>query len=314
MELLLESGKPIRLSDKPILDRFWKLEYDRDNPPLYLADPMHAELENRTNMRYIITPMDMDEILVVYKVTKTMGKEYIHVIDKPISLNGDAAHEKAMIEQLRLQKVIFLFAERHMELYRNVKRKDNYDNYSPDIEQENTEKFSNGEWRRYARVNLFINNPSEYRLVHTPDFSEISDAVEKCRKAWWSCKGESSKDPGLPVISRSESFTDGRVMHFAVFHKNICLAHSMEIVNYDKSYSTSLYFSHIGRNPELTPDGCDKTLLNELDKCRRYASGTWLLEHGITRKYCLGFGPGRSNIRRHKETVCDGKIKYYTGE
>ena len=55
-------------------------------------------------------------------------------------------------------------------------------------------------------------------------------------------------------------------------------------------------------------------MLNELDKCRRYASGTWLLEHGITRKYCLGFGLGRSNIRRHKETVCDGEIKYYTGE
>lgn len=310
---LMQSGKPIRLSDKLILDRFWKLEYSCENPPLYIADPMHAELENRTNMRYIIMPMEMDEVLVVYKVTKTMGKEYIHVIDKPISLNGDAAHENAMIEQLRLQNVIFLFAERHAGLYRNVKRKENYDNYYHDLEKENMEKFSNSRWRRKARIRLLYEDPA-FKAICTPDFGEIAVKALVCRREWWNEKDPVHKDTGIALLERSKLFTNGETMHFAIFFKDTCLGFRTELVNKDMSFSTSLYLSRICNIEPQIELGCPRGLLCNLDDCLRHISGKWLLDNGIQRQYCLGFGLGRSNIRRHKETVCDGKIKYYTGE
>lgn len=303
----INGGRPVRLSDSALLSRYYQKAYDSMNPPVYLAEPAHAEMEAKRNIRYVIMPFGHDEMLVVYKVTRVMGADYVHVFDKPISISGDADAERKLIGDLKSGGVSFLVSEKYLDLHPGAVRKENYDNYYYDLEMDRLERFSNGRWRRKSRASLL--GAGEYRAVCTPNFNGIMPAAKFCRGAWWSAKGQEGKDMGWLHLLNTARLTNGEFMHYAIFHKDACLAFSTDIVS--NGYAVCIFCTHIGRTPDAAPEGCDHRLVSNLDDCLRYVSGTWLLEHGISREYCLGFGPGRNAVRRHKEATCAGKIKYF---
>lgn len=311
--------EPLRKEDGQKIDEFYNIEYDAFNPPLYLGDPINASIEDKTNIKWIVVKLDNDKILIVYKTFQFMSRDIMHVFDKPISRNRNAIHEQMVIDHLRSTGFTsFIFKEKYSELYRNVKPKSIYDDYYYDLAVDEKERFSNGKWLKNARINKIVSENSDYsfKVIYGCGVKGMKQGFLECRRIWWEGMNLESKDTGRRHIENAMSLNEGRLVNFCLFYKNRLLAHSIEIVNFDKNYSVCLFLSHVGRSKDKivkeTP-GINKRIISNLDDCIRYASGTWLLSRGIKREYCLGYRPSEKRLKNHKEATTAGAIRYYIG-
>lgn len=311
--------EPLRKEDCQIIDEFYNLEYDAFNPPLYLGYPINASIEDRTNVKWIIVKLNDDAILVVYKTFQFMSRDMMHVFDKPISRNRSASHEQMVIDRLRLTGFAsFIFKEKYSKLYQNVKPKSTYDDYYYDLAVDENERFSNRKWLKNARINKIVSYGSDYsfKVVDGCSMKGMKNEFLECRRIWWEGMGLESKDAGRRHIKNAMSLNEEHIVNFCLFYKNSLIAYSTEIVHFDKHYSVCIFLSHVGRSKdEIVKEmpGINKRILSNLDDCIRYTSGTWLLNNGIKREYCLGYRPSEKRLKNHKEATTAGAIRYYIG-
>ena len=67
--------------------KYYDIEYDFENPSLYLANPLNATITGKTTFHCMkILFDDGDSVLIVYRSLEFMKKR-IHVFDIPISIN-----------------------------------------------------------------------------------------------------------------------------------------------------------------------------------------------------------------------------------
>lgn len=297
--------------------KYYDIEYDFENPSLYLANPLNATITGKTTfhcMRILFD--DGDSTLIVYRSLEFMKKR-IHVFDIPISINKNDIHSKMIIDMmLDTGFVTFIFKEKYCTYFKKAYPKEQYNDYYYDINNENEIHFSNNQWKKKHCINTLIKD-NKYQIVDIHGKNEWTYEALKCRKEWFIGKNNGKKtDNERKYFENSLRCNDDRIVQLAIIYDNkIILAIKTILMYEDKKYAVDIMFSHVSRSRKkvlLENNEINNGVVSNLDECMRYATGTFLLYHGIKREYRLGFIPGNESLHAHKENIASGKINYFS--
>lgn len=305
-----EKGIVLGLDSEDILKPYYDREYSFDCPPLYLMDCVNAEIEGKTSMRYMVISTNGHLVAIVFKIIQLMKTKRIHLFDIPLSEDNESMME--VLEVLKKSSIItFIFKEKYLPLFGKCERKESYNDYYFDLEKDNERLFMNNEWQKDIGIRKFIRNENGYHIVNLQGMHQYDDAMLECRRRWWNAKGEKTRDNERKSLVNSLKISSSKVWNVALMHKDTVLAVKTLIIH--DGYAVMPLLFHVSRDyVELRSNGIDNIVLRHLDKCMRYASGKMLLENGIKREYMLGFAPGNKSLKKHKETISSGCIRYYS--
>ena len=298
------------------LDKYYSLEYDVVNPPLYLADPLYATITGRSVFHcFRVLFNDGDSVLVVYKTHEFMKKR-IHVFDIPISANRDEKHSKAVVRLLLLTGfVTFFYKQRYTMSFDVSYSKEQYDDYYFDLKKDKEEKFDNPHWQIDHGIRRLTEN-GKYAIIDIHGRKEYFKKAMECRREWWKHMDAGKTDTERKLFENSLKCDDPRIRQIAlVYDNNIVLGVKTVLAYPEKKYAVELIYSHMSRSkPELLRDHpeIDNIVLSNIDSCMRYAVGTNLLKDGIWREYWLGFTPKNVGLKEHKDMISDGFIRYFS--
>jgi len=313
----LKSSSTLGTEHENELDRYYSLEYGKDSPPLYLADPLNATVTGKTTYHALIVRFeDGDSVLVVYRSLEFMKKR-IHAFDIPISITGNKEHALKIIDaMLNTKFVTFIFKEKYRSYFSEAYPKEQYNDYYYDLEQENLIHFSNHVWLKKHYVNTLVGN-DDYQIIDIHGHPEWTKKALECRRMWFEGRNDGRKtDNERKYFENSLKCPDGRISEIAIaYRQSRILAIKTILVHRDKGYATDIMFSHVSRSRKAVMEACPEIsngVMSNLDECMRYATGVFLLNQGIQIEYRLGFVPENRSLKEHKERVTSGKIPYFS--
>ena len=297
------------------INRYYGLEYDWENPPLYLADPLNATITGKSIFHCIrILFNDGDSVLMTYRTREFMHKR-VQAFDIPISMNRDFSHSKQVIDRMLANKfTTFFFKEKYRRYFDKCYPKEQYNDYYYDLEQEQALHFENPRWIKKHGIRRLVDD-DRYCIVDIHGKKEWSQMALECRSTWFASKHSGTKtDNERKYFENSLSLDDSRIAELAIVYENRLILAVKTILVYD-GYGVDIMFSHVARDKKQVlseNDGISNMVLSNIDECMRYSTGRFLLNRGIKREYRLGFIPGNETLHLHKERITSGKIQYFS--
>jgi hypothetical protein len=305
---------------KPFLDMAYSIEIPCHENQV----PFWCEACDNSKTRCFVIVMEDDEVLITYNVINLMKSRFVHVMNVPISKNGNKDHIQSVISELRKDEFVrFVFYEPFKRYYLHPERFDNYDNYYIDMDELKDQCIDDSSWRKRSKINTFNNHPDLFEAqIFTNGIPDdlIPDALE-ARALWRRDKmehkiengstetlgGNSKKDTKQKSFVKCISDKSGRMLTVALLCDHRMFA--VETVYLMDGYAIDYFFVHAGRREEA--DSMKRKIYHNSEDIMKYFLGKALLERGIKRWYVLG-SRGEPYLDKHKIRLCNGhKVRFY---
>ena len=155
--------------------------------------PFWAEARGSKKNRCFAVDFVDDSVLVMYKVVNMMKSKFVHVLNIPISMDGNESHVFEVVEELSKEPFVRFLHYRFLHNYfGKSERADNEDNYFFDIKAFLNET-SNCKWRSKRHANVFASNPVfRHELVEGGMPKEMLQEALRTRREWREAKRRSA--------------------------------------------------------------------------------------------------------------------------
>ena len=299
----------LSLEHKSVIYDYYNDYYNAKRLPFYHCLPTLNDIVGDNKFRFCIVTIGDDNVFFTYKIIQILTTRQIRVFDTPISKQHDQSHISTVLEILKNKEFVrFCFSEQTQPQIlnkENSKRLVEYDNYyySKDVIANVTTRKLN----KWGIGELMHNNDFAINIAHSISLHDAKIIRKDFNEYLTSNKRKSSKNDDKEFFRLATSGHEN-IRIISIKYKCEIIFIRVLIILPIIGVAYSLYNMQRRRYDES--DHVLKKFLshNMTDKIK------WITFHvleGIEKIYMLGCPPSEHRLIKHKEKLCEGKIKYY---
>lgn len=288
--------------------------FKRNHVDMNLSNNTASKIKS---FRYILFFYNSRTWIIKYRIITIQKTRQVRFYEIPQCKYKYSGYVNDVIEIINALKnvefVKFAFCEFLLDVFNKTKYKNEIhrcnimDEFYYDISSNNL-KYKSGRFLSKRYINQVIHNCDiSFSISNTIDIAESSNL----RKEW--CDGMLLKGDHVRVsserkfnnfINYANSIYADEIMVISLRYKGKLVMQQFLID--DKSlFCESIFYVHIW---DYGSDVILKRIIHNLTDIRKYLS--WLFLKGSDRKIFFGVAQNK-DLRKHKEMICDGFVKYY---